>query len=302
MKKVLITGATGLIGQQLVKELRRKNYAINYLTTREVRPNDDPNYQGFHWNPELGEINVECFKDVSYIINLAGAPIAQRWTASNKKIIMDSRTNSVRLLYDSIKQNGLKIEHFISASAIGYYPYSETRLYDEEYTSTMDSFIVNVVREWEASADNFKQLNIPVAKIRIGMVLSDKGGVLSQLVKPIKSYVGAVLGSGNQWQSWIHIEDLAGIFIYLLEHHKDGVYNGVAPNPVTHKAMTKEIARILNKPLWLPKVPTGFLRLVLGKMHVLVTKGQRVNSKKIESIGYEFKYFQLRNALENLLK
>lgn len=301
MKTVLITGATGLVGQEIVKQCHLQNWNVHYLTTQKSKLKEQPNYKGFYWNPEKGDIDIEAFRDVDTVINLAGQPIAERWTKAYKKKIVRSRTDALRTLYNAINKHNLKINHLISASAIGYYPDSLTHYYEEGFEPKEDSFIINVVKQWEASADLFKNLNTTVTKVRIGIVLSEKGGALPKLVKPIKNLIGAPLGSGKQWQSWIHIEDLARVFVFVLENKLDGVYNGVAPNPVTQETFTKLIAKTISKPLILPRVPSFILKLTLGEMSALVLEGQRVSAKKIEQKGFFFKYNQLDHALADLL-
>ena len=230
MQRVLITGATGLVGQEIVKQCHDQNIAVNYLSTSKTKLEDKANYKGFYWNPSTGEIDVNCFKDVDVIINLAGATIAQRWTKANKEVILNSRVEALQLLFNTIKAENISIKQLVSASAIGIYPDSLTHYYEEDFKDFDDRFLAKVVTSWENEADQFKSLNIKVSKIRIGIVLSEKGGALPQLVKPIRWFVGSALGSGNQWQSWIHIKDLAAIFMFVVKHNFEGVFNAVAPN------------------------------------------------------------------------
>jgi uncharacterized protein (TIGR01777 family) len=301
MQRVLITGATGLVGQEIVKQCHDQNIAVNYLSTSKTKLEDKANYKGFYWNPSTGEIDVNCFKDVDVIINLAGATIAQRWTKANKEVILNSRVEALQLLYNTIKAENISIKQLVSASAIGIYPDSLTHYYEEDFKDFDDRFLAKVVTSWENEADQFKSLNIKVSKIRIGIVLSEKGGALPQLVKPIRWFVGSALGSGNQWQSWIHIEDIAAIFIYVVKNTIEGTFNGVAPNAMTQKDMVKSIAKVVKRPILLPAVPSFVLKLVLGEMSALVLESQRVSSKKIEDLGFNFKYYQLQPALEDVL-
>ncbi len=300
--KVLITGATGLIGSQLVQLCLDKGYDVNYLTTSKSKLRQDGHVTGYYWNLKSKEIDVKAFDDVDAIINLAGAPIAKRWTKAYKQDILQSRIDALTLLLDTIKTHNIEIKHLISASAIGYYPDSYDTYYTEDFKSIGHEFVIDVVRKWEAAADSFTAIDIPVSKVRIGVVLTDKGGALPKLVKPIKHYIGAALGSGQQWQSWIHIEDLANIFMYLLEHKLEGVYNAVAPNPTTQNTLTEIIAETIKRPLWLPKVPAFILKLLLGEMSYIVLTGQRVSSEKIQHKGFTFKYYQLIQAIEELLE
>lgn len=300
--RFLITGATGMVGQQLVKDCHDLGIAINYLTTSKDKLSKTSNYKGFYWNPSTGEIDVNCFTDVEIIIHLAGANVAEKWTKEYKKEIIESRINTAKLIFDSIKNHKFPIHQLISASAIGCYPSSPTKLYTEKETfSENPTYIQKVVHEWEKSADAFSDLNIKVTKVRIGLVLSSKGGALEKMAQPIRNYVGAPLGNGNQWQSWIHIQDLSRIFLHCIKEQLEGAYNAVAPNPVTNKELTKKIAQVLKKPLFLPNVPSFALRLALGEMSTIVLASQLVSAKKIEQTGFLFDHFCLEKALENLL-
>lgn len=301
MSKILITGATGLVGQAIVNHSLKQGISINFLTTNKEKIVSQPYYRGYYWNPDSSEIDLDCFKEVDTIINLAGASIGKRWTPSWKKQLIDSRIKSLQLLYKSIKENNLHIKQLISSSAIGYYPNSLTNFYDESYIGKADSFLSKLVYDWEVEADLLNELNIKVAKLRIGIVLAPKGGALEKLSTPIRNYVGASLGSGNQWQSWIHIDDLVNLFMFVSNHNLEGVFNGVAPNPVTQQTFTKSIAKTLKRPLILPRAPSFLLRIMLGEMSEIVLASQRVSSKRIENLGFKFKYNTVDVALEDLL-
>ncbi|WP_339887974.1 TIGR01777 family oxidoreductase [uncultured Flavobacterium sp.] len=300
--KVLITGATGMIGQELVKVLHQNNVKVNYLSTSKDKLVSRENYKGFYWNPDTNEIDITAFDGVSVVYHLAGATVAKRWTSSYKKEILDSRTIPTRLLFSTLEKNPNKVTQIISASAIGIYPNSLGAIYNEENTGVDDSFLGEVVQKWENEVDAFKKLNILVTKIRIGIVLSNKGGALPQMVNPIKYGVGAAFGSGKQYQSWIHVEDLVNIFYYTQVSELDGIYNAVAPHPVTNSVMTKEIAKVIKRPLWLPNIPKFVMKMILGEMYILVFSSQSVSALKILNQGYQFKYATLEKALANLLK
>ncbi|WP_299336048.1 TIGR01777 family oxidoreductase [uncultured Psychroserpens sp.] len=297
MQKILITGATGLIGQEIVKACHDHNLAVHYLTTSKNKLVQSDNYKGFYWNPEQNEIDEKCFEGVGAIINLAGATISKRWTESYKKEIISSRVDTAKLLYATIKKNNFPVKQIVSASAIGIYPSSDTNYYEEDETKVSTSFLGQVVEQWEAVVDEFSSLGITVAKIRIGLVLSEKGGALPEIAKPIRFGAGAAFGSGEQWQSWIHIEDLAQLFVFAVANDLDGVYNAVAPNPVSNAEVTKAVAKVLHKPLILPNIPKLAMKLVLGEMHILLFESQRVSSAKIEAEGFDFKFHHLEPAL-----
>lgn len=299
--KVLITGATGLVGSELVSQCHDKGYAVNYLTTSKKKICSEPNYQGFYWNPDTGEIDKKCLNGVSVIINLAGSSISERWTEKYKKTIISSRINSLDLLKNTL-QNTInhKVTSFVSASAIGIYPDSLSDYYDEDDERVDDSFLGKVVELWEKKVDEFKDLKIKVAKVRIGLVMSKDGGALPEMAKPVNFFVGAAFGSGEQWQSWIHIHDLAGIFLYIATNELKGIYNGVAPNPVTNNKLVKEIAKNLERPLFLPNIPKFIMHTILGDMAYILFASQRVSSKKIEEEGYMFYYANICHALAEI--
>ena len=300
--RVLITGATGLIGKEIVKVCQSQYIDVNYLTTSKSKISNENNYKGFYWNPETGEIDENCLQDVEAIIHLAGATVSKRWTKSYKKEILSSRINTTQLLVNTLKHHPNAVKHVISASAIGLYPDSLSKYYDEDDSAGDSSFLSHVVKEWELAVDGFTELNIIVSKVRIGLVLSKKGGALPEIIKPIKLGLGAAFGSGKAWQSWIHIEDLAHIFVFILNNKLAGVYNGVSSNPVINEDLTKLCAKVLKRPLFLPNIPEFFMKLVLGEMYTLLFMSQRVSSKKIEAAGFEFSYHHSEPALEELLK
>lgn len=301
MERVLITGATGLIGSELVKQCHANDIAVNYFTTSKDKIENSENYQGFYWNPKDGEIDVNAFKEITAIINLVGSSISERWTDKYKKVILDSRIQSMNLIYETLQKTDHNIGHFISASGVNIYPNSKTKLYTEEDQEVDDTFLAEVVVAWEEGAAKFKDLGMEVSKVRTGVVLAKEDGAFPMLVKPIKLGVGAPLGSGDQWQSWIHIEDIAGIYLFILKNQFEGIYNAVAPNPVQNKKMTKMIASKIDSPLWLPNIPAFALKLLLGEMSVLVLEGQLVSSQKLEKLGYQFKFYNLENTLQDLL-
>ncbi len=299
--KVLITGATGTIGSKLVELCHQKDWSVNYLTTRKEKIVSKPNYQGFYWNPKEQEIDVNCLEDVDTIIHLVGASVAKKWTPEYKEEIINSRTQTTKLLFNAIKSGKYPIKKVVSASAIGIYPSSLTNYYDENYPEKSHHFLGQVVQQWEEAVDRFTFLNIDVTKLRIGIVLSKEEGALPKMVKPIKMGFGAAFGNGKQWQSWIHIDDLVNMFAYVIEHNIKGIINAVSPNPISNTELTKTIAKQLDKPLWMPNIPKAVLKLVLGDMHEILFDSQRVSSKKIESLGFSFEHYNLQSAIENLV-
>ena len=300
--KVLITGATGLIGSEIVALLLQNGIKVNYLTTSKDKIEHQPNYNGFYWNPESGIIDENCFIEVNTIIHLAGASISKTWTPKYKQEIIESRVLSSNLLYSVLKNNPHQVKKFISASAIGIYPDSLSEVYTEEFTRFNNSFLSNVVVKWEESALQFERLKIDVCILRTGLVLSLKGGALLEIVKPTKLGLGAAFGSGKQMQSWIHIHDLANMYLFAIQNNIFGVFNAVAPSPVNNYELTSTIAKTLNKPFFLPKIPKFVLKLILGEMHTILFESQNVSADKILKEGFTFEFKTINSALQNLLK
>ncbi len=300
--KVLITGATGLVGKELVALLLQNGIAIHYLTTSRKKIEKESCYHGFFWNPEQGIIDENCLLGVDVIVHLAGASITKRWTSAYKEEIIESRILSSNLLYKVLKENPNQVRQIISASAIGIYPDSQTVLYSEESKEVSDTFLGNVVFKWEDAVDQFRRLHINVCKLRFGLVLSNQGGVLMEMLKPIKKGMAAGFGSGKQFQSWIHIHDLADMIYFAMDNNWTGVYNAVAPNPVTSQEMIKAIADAVNKEVILPNAPRFMMKLILGDMHILLFESQKVSAQKALDNGFQFKYKFLDKALDNLLR
>lgn len=299
--KLLIAGATGLVGSELVNLCHEQGITVHYLTTRKNKIVFDTNYNGFYWNPDENEIDLKCFDGVTAIINLAGASISKRWTSSYKEKVLSSRINSLRTLYTALeKVDTSNITSFVSASAIGIYPNSLNEYYTEDEKKVDNSFLGDVVKAWETEIDAFEKFNFNVSKIRIGLVMSSKGGALPEMVRPVQYFAGAAFGDGQQWQSWIHITDLARIFLFVIENNLQGSYNGVGPNPVTNTKLVKEIAKVLHKPLFLPNIPKFVVKTILGEMSYLLFTSQRVSSKKIEEEGFIFQYANVCKALESI--
>jgi len=294
-KKILITGASGMIGSALSK-IVSKNHTVASLGRTKKASNNS-----FAWDVNDGRMDLNALNGVDTIVHLAGASVGEkRWTSAWKKEILDSRIRSTRLLNDTLKDNPHTVRTFISASAIGYYGFEGDAVFVEQSNAGRD-FLAQVTAQWEEEADKIKSLGIRVAKIRVGIVLSKKGGALEKMLLPIKFGVGSPLGSGKQYLPWIHMDDLCGIFVKAIEDENlIGAYNAAA-NWNTNEEMTKAIAKVLQKPLWLPKVPSLVLKIVLGEMAQIVLNGSKVSSEKIKRAGYQFKYVNLEEALTDLL-
>lgn len=299
--RILITGATGLIGSELVLLLLQNGISVHYLTTSKRKIENQPNYKGFFWNPKLGIIDENCLMGVDAIIHLAGASISKRWTKSYKQEIIESRIFSSNLLFKIVKENPNQVKQIISASGTAIYPNSSSTVYTEDSKTIADNFLSNVVLKWEESVDKFQSLNIKVCKLRTGVVFSDKGGALLEIVKPIKLGLGSRFGDGKQVQSWIHLHDLVTMYLFAVENSLEGVYNAVAPHPITNSELTKNIAAILEKPLFMPNIPKFVMKLILGEMHELLFEDKRISAQKVINSGFVFQYLTSEKALKDIL-
>ena len=299
VKKILITGASGLVGQRLTELLLQKGYQVSHVG-RSKRGGTVPS---FVWDVESGFIDSKALNDVHTIIHLAGAGVAdKRWTATRKKEILESRTKSTVLLFETLKNEKNSVTTVISASAIGFYGFGWSDEVFTEESKPGSDFLAQVTKQWEEKVDKISSIGIRVVKLRIGIVLSEKGGALAEMAKPIKLGVGSPLGTGKQYLTWIHLDDLCEMFIKAAEDlSMKGPYNAVGPEWVTNAKMTHAIANVLNRPLWLPSIPGFALKIILGEMADLVINGSKISSAKIQKTGFKFKFIKLEEALKDLL-
>ena len=297
-KNILITGASGSIGKRLIRLLLDKGYSISVLSRSGGKNHDVETYI---WDIDKGIIDEHCIDGVDTIVHLAGAGIAEkRWTEKRKKELISSRTRSIGLVYELLKKRKHQVTSVISASGIGYYSDRGDELMTET-AAPLNDFISRCCVEWEAAVDDGEKLGLRTLKFRTGVVLDKNGGALPTLVKPIKLYVGSALGSGRQWISWIHWLDVVDMYVFGIENTGlAGVYNMVAPNPVTNKQLTQAVAKQLHKPLWAPKVPAFILKLLLGEMSSIVLGSTKVSAQKIVDAGFKFKYTDVPEALKDI--
>ncbi len=299
--KVLITGGTGLIGSRLAEMLIDSGYEVALLS-RE--PAKSSHFRSFRWDPQAGTIDEAAIPYADYIVSLAGASVADgKWTDERKRDIMTSRLGGLALLSRELAKPGHHVQAVISASAVGIYGDAGDRVVDEETPPALPThdFLADVSNQWELAAAPIAALGIRTVIPRIGVVLSTAGGALPQIAKPVKLGAGAVLGSGRQYMSWIHLDDLCRLFIAMLEDPAwRGTYNAVAPYPVTNQAFTEILAEVLHRPLLLPKVPAFGLKLAMGEMSEVVLASQNVSARKVLAQGFTFEYPQLRGALQAL--
>lgn len=293
--KVLITGASGLIGQRLSKMMAEKGYEVAHLVRK---PKPDSRYKQYTWNHEKGEIDEGCIDRTEAIIHLAGASVvSDKWTAERKKEIISSRTASIRLLYSVLAKHENKVGVCISAGGIGYYGDRGAEILTEDSPPGED-FLSSSCIDWEEAVNEGKKLGLRICQLRTGMVLSKSGGALKELEKTVKIGLGAPLGSGKQYMSWIHIDDLCRIYIKAVENKTfTDIYNGVAPNPVINEEFTRILAAVLRKPLILPHVPELAMHFILGERKHVVLDSDNVSNEKLLKTGFEFQFKLLSAAL-----
>ena len=287
------------MGTALTNLLLQKGYHVSHVG----RNPSNGKVKCYRWSIDESYLDPQALTGVDAIIHLAGAGVAEkRWTPKRKKEIRDSRTLSTKLIYDTLKSQPNQVKVVVCATAVGYYGITTSNDWCDETCAAGNDFLATVCSDWEAEANKIETLNKRLVKIRIGVVLSNKGGALTQMALPVKWCVGAALGSGKQWVSWIHMNDLCTIFLQALANDTmSGVYNGVAPNPVTNNELNKAIAKVLHRPLFLPAVPVWALRIMLGKMSQIVVTGARVTSDRIKSAGVDFQYTDVNAAVKDLL-
>jgi len=297
-KNILITGATGLVGTQLIPFLQKQGHHVTVLSRKKI---SIPGVNVYLWNVEQQTIDKDAFLGIDTLIHLAGEGIAdKKWTPKRKQQIIDSRVKSAELLYQTIRETQASVSTFVSASAVGYYGNRGEEFLWED-SDPGKGFLSDCCVAWEAAADEGISMGIRVVKVRIGLILSEKDGALAAMARPIKFFVGAPLGSGKQWMPWIHLDDIVGIFTKALEDETMvGAYNATAPFPVTNKLLTKRIAWHLSRPVWPVHVPKGVLKVILGELSMLALMSSNTAAQKILDAGFKFKYLDLDEALKEI--
>lgn len=297
-KRILITGGTGTVGKHLSQTLVQRGHEVLLLSR-----NPDPNsqYKTFKWDIKNQQIDPACIDGVDTIIHLAGAGIAdERWTDERKETLIKSRTDSIALIYNLLKEKKHQVTSVVSASAAGYYSDRGEQLMFEESEPAHD-FLGHCCIEWEQAVDKGIDLGLRVLKFRTGVILDKDSGALQKIAQPIKYGVGAPLGNGKQWISWIHLTDVSEMYVFGVENeYLKGAFNMGSPQPITNAELTKAIAKQLGKPLWLPNVPAFALKLVLGEMSAVVLGSAKMSSQRIEEIGFKFLYPSIEGALEDI--
>jgi len=296
IKKILVTGGTGLVGKALCNLLASKGYEVSILSRSK---NPDSKYPTFTWNYKSAFIEDGAFESVDAIIHLAGAGVAdKRWSAKRKTELLESRTETSNLLYNKLKSETNQVTTIVCASAIGIYGIANSSKMMTEDSPKGTDFLADVTNKWEASSSAFKKLDIRLVQMRIGVVLSNADGALVKILEPP---ICAPLGKGNQYMSWIHIDDVCGMFLWALQNESAiGAFNVVGPLPITNREFTQKAAKAFKK-LYIPlPVPKVLLQILLGQMAEIVLGGSKISCEKIEAAGYQLKFRDFEEAVKDL--
>ncbi|WP_342587638.1 TIGR01777 family oxidoreductase [Alteribacter populi] len=301
MMKIAIAGGSGFIGSALANQLTANGHSVLILTRNNDNKQDTKNVTFVEWLKEGSTPEKELAR-IDAFVNLAGESLnSGRWTEKRKRRILKSRIDATKEAIAILHKLDQKPEILINASAIGYYGTSFKQTFTEQNKESGDDFLAEVVKSWEAEASHAITDNIRVAYMRFGMVLDDNEGALNQMMIPFKLFAGGPLGTGKQWISWVHIDDVIGSIIFTIENNKlSGPVNVTAPTPVQMNEFGRKLADVINRPYWLPS-PSIALKTVLGDMSVLVLEGQRVIPEKLQHHQYPFQFPELEGALKNLL-
>lgn len=297
MKRFLVTGGTGLIGSHFIDQV--KNESEVHVLTRGKSKNINHIYF-HHWNIEdnILDISYEILSNIDVIINLSGANVGEkRWTKNRKQLLIDSRIKSTHLLLNTIKKTPHKKPLVIAASAVGYYGMQTTNVTFTEEHSHHDDFFGRLCYEWENANQEFENIGCNVSYLRFGVVLAKDGGMFTKLKPITKLGVISPLGSGKQFMPWIHIEDLMRIIHWCIHNQKHGIYNAVASEHIMNKDFIHLLAKMLNRKILLPNVPSFVLKLFLGEMSKMLLEGNKVSNEKLLKNGFVFTYPTLKEAM-----
>ncbi len=297
--QVTITGGTGLIGRALARRLREAGDPVRVTGRRRPRELDsEVNF--WAWDVTAGAPPPECLEGSDAVVHLAGESVAQRWTAEVKERIRASRVQGTRRLVDSLGRMAKKPEVLVAASAVGVYG-DRGDEWLSETSAPGEGFLAEVARQWEQEAEGAEAYGVRVVRLRLGIVLARDGGALARMLPLFRYGLGGVLGTGRQWMSWIHLEDVVELIRFAMHQTRlRGAVNAVAPNPVSNAEFTRTLASLVHMPA-LFRVPAFAMRLAYGEMAGMLLGGQRVRPEAALSAGFAFRWSELRPALEDLL-
>ena len=300
-KNVLITGGTGFVGKKLTHLLLKNGFSVSIFSRSFQQNSADVSY--FRWDISREYIDETAVLNADYIIHLAGEGIADKpWTAKRKEEIVQSREESIALIYGVLKKHKKKLDAFVSASGIGIYGAIDGSEICTENTVAVNDFLGSTCQKWEAAGDTIASLGIRTVKIRTGLVLGKDEGFLKKLTPIFKMKLGSALGSGKQYMPWIHIDDLCAIYLEAIKNNEmTGAYNAAINDGTNNEIFSKTLAKIYGYSLWLPNVPAFLIKMVLGEMALIILTGRRVSSDKIEKIGFQFQFKNLEVALRDCI-
>ena len=301
-KNVLISGGSGFIGKHLTNLLIENGFSVSILSRNAKQNTADIMY--YKWDITTHFIEEEAVIKADYILHLAGENIAEKpWTAKRKEEILQSREQSIQLIYDVLKKNNKKLDAFVSASGVGIYGAINGDEICTENTPPENDFLGLTCQKWEAAADTISNLGIRVVKIRTGLVLGKDDGFLKKLTPIFKMRLGSALGSGKQYMPWIHVNDLCAIYLQAIKNSDlTGPYNAAIFDNTTNTVFSKTLAKIYGYSIWLPNVPAFLIKIALGEMAQIILKGRRVSPQKLIKTGFEFQFTALEEALKDCLE
>lgn len=312
MKTILISGGTGLVGRHLDKLLTQLGYETRILTTnreltasgKAVDKNSVLSKKYYFWDPATKSMDTEVWKNADALIHLAGANIGEkRWTESRRKLIYSSRVDSALFLYEEYHKSGITLKAFVSASAVGYYgSITIDKIYTEKDKHAHD-FLGNLCHDWELAADKFRKSGVRTVILRTGVVLASDSEAFKKMLMTVKLGLGCPLGSGTQYMSWIHITDLCNIYLKALaDENTKGIFNAVSPQAITNRDFMALLAKTAGKSFFMPAIPAFFIELFFGEMGDLIVEGSRIEPRHLNEINFKFRYDDLGNAFNQILK
>lgn len=301
MACILISGGTGLIGITLARQLADMGHQVRILSRQ---PKPVAGIETYYWNVEKAEIDERAFDDVEHVVHLAGSAIAdKRWTRQRKREIIDSRVNSIRLITQVIHKKRIILKSFVGASAVGIYGMQTSEKDYHEEDQGVNDYLSQTCIAWENAYKDIIQSSDRSCILRIGIVLSLKGGALRKLVPIFRAGLGSAVGSGRQYMPWIHLDDLIAIFTESIFNNRfSGIYNAAAPEPVSSREFSRQLAHALHRPFFMPPVPAFTLKLFFGEMAGLLLEGSRVSNQRLTGTGFRFRFPTLETAFLHLLR
>ena len=299
MKTILITGGSGLVGNRLTEMLKAKGYKVIWLSRERNIKAEIPRYR---WDYRKGEIDTEALEQANIVVHLAGSNLGDgSWTKAKKQEIIESRILTTKLLFQTYKSLNIQPEAFISASAVGYYGmHTDENIYTEESEPAKNDFLSRTCKKWESAVFQFhEELNVRVVALRTSFVISRDSEAFKKMILPTRFGLGAPMGNGKQYMSWIHIDDLCNLYIKSIEDSSmSGAYNAATPQFTTNKEFMRTVAKELKRPYLIPRIPSFLLKLIMGESAGMILEGSRVSPQKVIDTGFKFLYPVAKEAIQ----